>query len=151
MRNIKSAGTVAAIAAAAMLALTSCAAQPATCTINETSQETRIEIRNYKPGYSEWIHEMRPCLNANGGVDMCPYDAREWNPGSYQWRAVGDHADPEEGWNNGSGDPEKSTTGYSYIQHKENDTAVCDGREEFKDKDGKVINHNVTDTFYIAE
>jgi thymidylate synthase len=74
-----------------------------------------------------------------------------WNPGSYQWRTVGEHADPEEGWNDKSGDPEKSNTGYSYIQHKENDTAVCDGREEFKDKDGKVINHNVTDTFYIAE
>ncbi len=30
MRNVKSVGTVAAIATAAMLALTSCAAQPAT-------------------------------------------------------------------------------------------------------------------------
>ena len=29
--------------------------------------------------------------------DMCPYDAREWNPGKYEWRTVGDHADPEEG------------------------------------------------------
>lgn len=97
MRNFKSVGAVAAIAAASMLALTSCGMRPATCTTNETNQETRIEIRNYKPGYSEWIHEMRPCLNANGGVDMCPYDAREWNPGKYEWRTVGDHADPEEG------------------------------------------------------
>lgn len=151
MRNVKSVGAVAAIAAATMLALTSCAAQPATCTINETSQETRVEIRNYSPGYYESVHEMRPCLNADGSMGSCPYDGSEWHSGSYQWRTVGDHADPEEGWNDKSGDPEKSNTGYSYIQHKENDTAVCDGREEFKDKDGKVINHNVTDTFYIAE
>lgn len=58
---------------------------------------------------------------------------------------------PRKGWKKESGDPEKSNTGYSYIQHTESDTAVCDGREEFKDENGKVIKHNVTDTFYIAE
>lgn len=42
MRNFKSVGTIAAIAAASMLALTSCGMRPATCTTNETSQEARI-------------------------------------------------------------------------------------------------------------
>ena len=124
--------------------------KPNTCIRNETSQEVRVEIRNYSPGYYESVHEMRPCLNADGSMGSCPYDGSEWHSGSYQWRYADKYTDPEEGWTNWSGDPEKSSTGYSYFLHRESDTAVCDGRERFKDKDGQVIKHNVSDTFYMA-
>lgn len=60
------------------------------------------------------------------------------------------YSSPDEGWVGRSGDPANSTTGYSYIVREESDTAVCDGRDKFKDRDGEIVQHNLSDSFYIA-
>lgn len=123
---------------------------PNLCVANQKTQEIRIEIRNYKPGYYESVHEDRPCLNADNTIGSCPYDGTEWRSGSYEWRYADTYSSPDEGWMGRRGDPASSTTGYSYIIREESDTAICDGRDKFKDRDGEITQHNSSDSFYIA-
>lgn len=139
-----------ALTALSLFALTGCMA-PNTCDTNHSFQETRIEVRNYHAGYYYDVHEMRPCLNADNTMNMCPYDSTEWMPGDFEWREQGKYDNPDEGWTKEDGDPKETDTGYSYNKVSDWDQVVCDGRNEHQEHNGETVKHVHLEEFYIQQ
>lgn len=136
--------------ATSLTLLTGCNA-PNTCDTNHSFQETRIEIRNYHAGYYYDVHEMRPCLNPDNTMNMCPYDSTEWMPGDFEWREQGKHDNPDEGWKKENSDPKDTDTGYSYKKTSDWDQVVCDGRDGHRERNGEVTGHTHLEEFYIQK
>lgn len=136
--------------ATSLTLLTGCNA-PHTCDTNHSFQETRIEIRNHKPGHYRYNHELRPCPNPDGSMKMCPHDEKVWVKGSFEWREQGKHDNPDEGWAKENSDPKNTDTGYSYKKTSDWDQVVCDGRDEHSSRNGEVTGHTHLEEFYIQK
>ena len=85
MRKPKKLVNLTLTVAASLTLLTGCGA-PNMCDTNHSFQETRIEVRNYQAGHFQQNYGMRPCLNADGSMNMCPYDDTIWVQGHFEWR-----------------------------------------------------------------
>lgn len=136
--------------AASLTLLTGCGA-PNMCDTNHSFQETRIEVRNYQAGHYQQNYGMRPCLNADGSMNMCPYDDTIWVQGHFEWREQGKYSNPDEGWVQENEDLKESDTGYSYKKTSDWDQIVCDGRDEHSSRNGEVTGHTHLEEFYIQK
>ena len=135
---------------ASLTLLTGCGA-PNTCDTNHSFQETRIEVRNYQAGHYQQNYGMRPCLNPDGSMNMCPYDDTIWVQGHFEWREQGKYSNPDEGWVQENEDLKESDTGYSYKKTSDWDQIVCDGRDENSSRNGEVTGHTHLEEFYIQK
>ena len=134
------------VALATVTLLTGCAT-PTTCDTNHSFQETRIEIRNYETGYFQGDYGMRPCLNPDGSMNMCPYDDTIWVQGHFEWREQGKYDNPNEGWVTENNDPKETNTGYSYKKTMGWDKITCNNEQD----NGKIVEHAHRDEFYIQK
>lgn len=150
MRKPKKLVNLTLTVAASLTLLTGCGA-PNMCDTNHTFQETRIEVRNYQAGHYQQNYGMRPCLNADGSMNMCPYDDSIWVQGHFEWREQGKHDNPDEGWVQENEDLKESDTGYSYKKTSDWDQIVCDGRDEHSSRNGEVTGHTHLEEFYIQK
>lgn len=150
MRKPKKLVNLTLTVAASLTLLTGCGA-PNMCDTNHTFQETRIEVRNYQAGHYQQNYGMRPCLNADGSMNMCPYDDTIWVQGHFEWREQGKHDNPDEGWVQENEDLKESDTGYSYKKTSDWDQIVCDGRDEHSSRNGEVTGHTHLEEFYIQK
>lgn len=136
--------------AALLTLLTGCGA-PNRCDTSHSFQDTRIEVRNYQAGHYQQNYGMRPCLNPDGSMNMCPYDDTIWVQGHFEWREQGKYDDPDEGWVQENEDLKESDTGYSYKKTSDWDQIVCDGRDEHSSRNGEVTGHTHLEEFYIQK
>ena len=150
MRKPKKLVNLTLTVAASLTLLTGCGA-PNMCDTNHSFQETRIEVRNYQAGHYQQNYGMRPCLNADGSMNMCPYDDTIWVQGHFEWREQGKHDNPDEGWVQENEDLKESDTGYSYKKTSDWDQIVCDGRDEHSSRNGEVTGHTHLEEFYIQK
>lgn len=150
MRKPKKLVNLTLTVAASLTLLTGCGA-PNMCDTNHTFQETRIEVRNYQAGHYQQNYGMRPCLNADGSMNMCPYDDTIWVKGHFEWREQGKYDNPDEGWVQENEDLKESDTGYSYKKTSDWDQIVCDGRDEHSSRNGEVTGHTHLEEFYIQK
>lgn len=150
MRKPKKLVNLTLTVAASLTLLTGCGA-PNMCDTNHTFQETRIEVRNYQAGHYQQNYGMRPCLNADGSMNMCPYDDTIWAQGHFEWREQGKYDNPDEGWVQENEDLKESDTGYSYKKTSDWDQIVCDGRDEHSSRNGEVTGHTHLEEFYIQK
>lgn len=150
MRKPKKLVNLTLTVAASLTLLTGCGA-PNMCDTNHSFQETRIEVRNYQAGHYQQNYDMRPCLNADGSMNMCPYDDTIWVQGHFEWREQGKYDNPDEGWVQENEDLKESDTGYSYKKTSDWDQIVCDGRDEHSSRNGEVTGHTHLEEFYIQK
>ena len=150
MRKPKKLVSLTLTVAASLTLLTGCGA-PNMCDTNHSFQETRIEVRNYQAGHYQQNYGMRPCLNADGSMNMCPYDDTIWVQGHFEWREQGKYDNPDEGWVQENEDLKESDTGYSYKKTSDWDQIVCDGRDEHSSRNGEVTGHTHLEEFYIQK
>lgn len=150
MRKPKKLVNLTLTVAASLTLLTGCGA-PNTCDTNHSFQETRIEVRNYQAGHYQQNYGMRPCLNADGSMNMCPYDDTIWVQGHFEWREQGKYGNPDEGWVQENEDLKESDTGYSYKKTSDWDQSVCDGRDEHSSRNGEVTGHTHLEELYIQK
>lgn len=150
MRKPKKLVNLTLTVAASLTLLTGCGA-PNMCDTNHSFQETRIEVRNYQTGHYQQNYGMRPCLNADGSMNMCPYDDTIWVQGHFEWREQGKYGNPDEGWVQENEDLKESDTGYSYKKTSDWDQSVCDGRDEHSSRNGEVTGHTHLEEFYIQK
>lgn len=150
MRKPKKLVNLTLTVAASLTLLTGCGA-PNMCDTNHSFQETRIEVRNYQAGHYQQNYGMRPCLNADGSMNMCPYDDTIWVQGHFEWREQGKYDNPDEGWVQENEDLKESDTGYSYKKTSDWDQIVCDGRDEHSSRNGEVTGHTHLEEFYIQK
>ena len=150
MRKPKKLVNLTLTVAASLTLLTGCGA-PNMCDTNHTFQETRTEVRNYQAGHYQQNYGMRPCLNADGSMNMCPYDDTIWVQGHFEWREQGKYDNPDEGWVQENEDLKESDTGYSYKKTSDWDQIVCDGRDEHSSRNGEVTGHTHLEEFYIQK
>lgn len=150
MRKPKKLVNLTLTVAASLTLLTGCGA-PNMCDTNHSFQETRIEVRNYQAGHYQQNYGMRPCLNADGSMNMCPYYDTIWVQGHFEWREQGKYDNPDEGWVQENEDLKESDTGYSYKKTSDWDQIVCDGRDEHSSRNGEVTGHTHLEEFYIQK
>lgn len=150
MRKPKKLVNLTLTVAASLTLLTGCGA-PNMCDTNHSFQETRIEVRNYQAGHYQQNYGMRPCLNTDGSMNMCPYDDTIWVQGHFEWREQGKYGNPDEGWVQENEDLKESDTGYSYKKTSDWDQVVCDGRDEHHNRNGEVMGHTHLEEFYIQK
>lgn len=150
MRKPKKLVNLTLTVAASLTLLTGCGS-PNTCDTNHSFQETRIEVRNYQAGHYQQNYGMRPCLNADGSMNMCPYDDTIWVQGHFEWREQGKYDNPNEGWVQENEDLKESDTGYSYKKTSDWDQVVCDGRDEHHNRNGDVTGHTHLEEFYVQQ
>ena len=150
MRKPKKLVNLTLTVAASLTLLTGCGA-PNMCDTNHSFQETRIEVRNYQAGHYQQNYGMRPCLNADGSMNMCPYDDTIWVQGHFEWREQGKYDNPDEGCVQENEDLKESDTGYSYKKTSDWDQIVCDGRDEHSSRNGEVTGHTHLEEFYIQK